>query len=69
MSGYLVITALTLGVSSLGSCVVGIVAVMRARREDIPAVVSALNRRSSRIKMPESRAKGAKSPPQHHPPT
>jgi len=39
---YIIVTVVTVSLSSIGPCVVGLAAVMRARREDIPAVVRAL---------------------------
>ena len=53
MSAYIIVSAVAVSLSSFGSCVVGVVAVIRARREDIPAVVQALNRRARRIKRPK----------------
>ena len=53
MSTYIIVSAVAVSLSSLGSCAVGVVAVIRARREDIPAVVQALSRRARRIKRPK----------------
>jgi hypothetical protein len=50
VSAYIIISAVAVGLSSLGSCAVGVVAVIRARREDLPAVVEALNRRARPMK-------------------
>ena len=47
MSVYLIISAAAIGLGSVGRYVVGVVAVMRARKEDIPAVVRALGRAST----------------------
>jgi len=52
VSSYM-LSALVVGFPSLGSCIVGVVALMRAKREDIPAVVRALNRRARRTKRPK----------------
>jgi hypothetical protein len=53
VSACIIVSAITVGLSSLSSCAVGVDAVIRARREDIPAVVQALNRRARRIKRPK----------------
>ena len=55
VSGYFIIAALTVGVPSLCSCVVGVVAVLRAKPEDIPDVVRGLNRRPGRKQIREIR--------------
>ena len=54
MSSYIFISAIAVGLPSLAFCVVGVVAVTRANREDIPAVVRALNRRARRTKSREA---------------
>jgi len=53
VSSYIFISAIAVGLPSLAFCVVGVVAVTRANREDIPAVVRALNRRARRTKRPK----------------
>ena len=54
MSTYIIAGAVAIGLSSLGYSTVGVVAVMRAKREDIPAVVRALNPCARRIETPEA---------------
>ena len=46
MSSYLMVSAVAVGLSSLGSGVVGMVAVIRAKPEDIPDVMRAINQRT-----------------------
>jgi hypothetical protein len=46
VSGYIIVSAIAVGLPPLVRGVVGIVAVVRSRREDIPAVVRALVRAS-----------------------
>ena len=41
MSGYIIISAIAVGLPSLAHCLPDVVAMLRARREDIPAVMQA----------------------------
>jgi hypothetical protein len=53
VSNCILVGAIAVGLPSFASCVVGLVAVIRAKPEDIPAVVRALNRRARRAKRRE----------------
>jgi hypothetical protein len=64
VSGYIIISAIAVGLSSLAYCLPDVVAMLRARREDIPAVMKARARRDKHPREGNARTRRAPEGPQ-----